>query len=311
MHTEAGVRAAALMVVISFFLLGCGETPAPDRSPQTPPQTPPPRPSDRRIFDVTAETLWTRGGSEGDTLVSIIRSLWRDEDRLEVSDGAGGMALSLDARDGRTRTVDRSGTTEQNGRRCPAARRASWELIPSDPYPLLLRRDATIERRTAWPWPGFALEPSLRRQAWLVPGRRVGECILALMLGRGFARLVDGEVVYLSAYVDTFALPPVIVTVDSTEDRVVRRERLQWRRVVAAAVTRVGELLAVAGDGERGPAEGTVDLYRIEDGTYAGTWRLRSTISALAGDDSTLFVAHTRAGRPALVALRLRPVVRQ
>lgn len=303
MHTEAALRAATLMVALPLFLLGCGEMPAPDRSPQTPSR----RTSDRRLFDVTAETLWTRGGSEEDTLVSIIRSLRLDEGRLEVSDGIREMALSLDARDGRTRTVARSGATEQkNGRWCPAARRASWELNPSDPYPLLLRRDATIERRTTWPWPGFALEPSLRRQAWLVPGRRVGECILALMLGRGFARLLDGEVVYVRAYVDTFALPPVVVTVDSTEDRVVRRERLQWRRVVAAAVTRVGELLAVAGDGERGPAEGTVDLYRIEDGAYAGTWRLRSTISALAGDDSTLFVAHTRAGRPALVAVHLR-----
>ena len=268
--------------------------------------------SSRRQFHVIAETLWSRGGSESDTLVSALRGMRIVDGLLQLSDGEITSALTLGARNGRTVTPARRVTVESNGTHyCPAPNGSSWQLVASEPYPLILRSGSTVERREAWPWPGFALEPPLRRQAWLAPGRVAGECVLALMLGRGFARLVDGKAAYVRAYVDTFGLPPVVVTIDSADDRVIRRERLQRRRVAAAAIARVGELLAVAGDGDRGPAAGEIDLYRLDDGVYTGSWRLGAPISALAGDDSTLFVAHARAGRPALVALRLRPEPRQ
>ena len=154
---------------ILLVVFGCGEVPVPERSPAA---TPTPE-SARRHYRVSAETLWTRGGSENDTLVSLLRGLHVIRDRLELTDGGSASALSVATRDGRTVTVDPAGTAERrSGQHCPAANHASWQLITSEPYPLVLRGDSTIERRQAWPWPGLALEPALRRQAWLVPGRR-------------------------------------------------------------------------------------------------------------------------------------------
>lgn len=306
--------------------------------------------AERRIIEVRADTLWTRG-SFADTVIELPLHLVADGELVVLADGARRGVAALDARDGATAwTAGRQG-------RGPGEfeRPAVLEFLPDGRLLVadvdvgrvtILQRDGrhagefplesahvtglcalaggtvvavatteeenvrtlTLQGQTlslhAVPWRELRDQSQLTRQfvAATTPDRR--DCLIALMIGRGFASFDGNDFTYVRDYIEPMQTPDVIVRRSQTRSRRDQAERLDRARISTRAVASTATHHFVVFEGASAEAGRMIDVYD-HSGAYDHSFRVPRRVHKLAWANDVFYLLTLDQGIPVITAVRL------
>lgn len=170
---------------------------------------------------------------------------------------------------------------------------ALLRVSPSQPSP----------RPVPLPWSDLAARHRLTVQLTLASDPDSPGCVVALVLGRGFA-FYDGTTYDARRrYAESFDLPHVIATTTGDSAAYTRVERLDDSRIAARDVAMSASRLVVAFDGSSPLRARVLDFYDRPTGAYTRSVPFPGRITAVADDGHDLYVAFTRHGRAAVAAI--------
>lgn len=175
----------------------------------------------------------------------------------------------------------------------------------ADPTGALLRVSPheTSPTRVPFPWPDLDSRHRLARQISLASSPDAAGCVVALVLGRGFALYDGSRYVARQPYVESFDLPGVTTTTTGDSAAFTRVEQLDDSRVAARDVATSAARVVVAFDGASPLRARVLDLYDRSTGAYSRSVSLPGRIAAVADDGRDIYVAFMRHGRAAVAAL--------
>lgn len=162
----------------------------------------------------------------------------------------------------------------------------------------------SVLQRTTLPWPAIADQPRIVRQFRLAGSRIDDHCALTLSLGMGF---VDANTVASAQtrdYVESFALPPARVTLDSTRSRIHRVEEILDHRSATRAGTIDAGSLLLAFEGQTPLRGRLIDIYAWPSGSYQRSLVFPSRVTGVSRVGDLYFILTERKGAPALIAAR-------
>lgn len=298
-----------------------------------------------RAFPIRAETLWTRGGTESD---SIFADPWF------LAAGSGGVFVT-DADRGLIALTD-SGTLRY-GAGAPTyrellgpitvladstlvlARRSDGALHFFDPagkrYPQVPASEAPqalglcalddqhfllaggprsltiVDRRGGTPlpfpipWTHLRDSSTLLQQTVIASSAGRTGCVIALVVGNEFALLNGEDSTTFHPFIESIEIPAVRHTIETAGDQITTTDAFVTRAITAESVAMDDTLVFVAFAGAGARREGLVDLYDRGTGRYRSSLRLGVPIQALATGNGALYVLHSSEGIPTLMALRL------
>lgn len=215
-----------------------------------------------------------------------------------------GTLLALDTSGRRIEATPRAGVREAVGL---CAIDASTLLI-SGGQDRLTRIDRAGGAPVPFPFPWAALRDSagLLRQTVLASEAGRPGCVVALLVGTGFAILHSADSVTFHSYIEAIDVPPVRRVVDTAGDRITTTTAFE-RRVTAAASAAVGDSsIYVAFGGGTPRRVGLIDVYDRATGAYRGSLTIGAPIRAVAASAGIVYVLSLNSGVPTLSAYRPR-----
>lgn len=181
---------------------------------------------------------------------------------------------------------------------CPLAGGGMLVNEGSDATPLA-EYDAAgrLVKRMALPWPDLKAAEPLTAMTAMARGPR--GCVVALVLGRGFA-VYDGKGWRTHPYVESRPLPEVQ---EKQPDKNTRVTLLKDARYVASSVGVGNGEISVSSESDDTPNGYLIDVYREADGAYLRSMRTPGFFDALARHGESYVFLTMYDGYPALVAL--------
>jgi PQQ-like domain len=167
---------------------------------------------------------------------------------------------------------------------------------------LRMGAEGEVAERRELPWPDLDDGPILRRQALLAPTRGGDGCILALGLGRGFARYDGRAFTATHPYVEALEVPDPEVRMTKAG----QSERLPSPRFAATSLSVDSGVVAIGFGGETPDAGWLVDHYDEATGAYLFSYRAPVPLERVARAGSRYYVLTRLEGYPALVAFEVR-----
>ena len=162
----------------------------------------------------------------------------------------------------------------------------------------------SVLQRTALPWPAIADQPRIVRQFRLAGSRIDDHCALTLSLGIGFVDANNVASAQTRNYVESFALPPARVTLDSTRSRIHRVEEILDHRSATRTGTIDAGSLLLAFEGQTSLRGRLIDQYAWPSGSYQRSLVFPSRIVGLSRVGDLYYILTERSGAPALIAAR-------
>jgi hypothetical protein len=159
-----------------------------------------------------------------------------------------------------------------------------------------------------FPFPWVALRDSagLLRQTVLASEAGSPGCVVALLVGTGFAIVRSADSATFHAYIEAIDVPPVRRVVETAGDRITTTTTFE-RRVIAAASVAAGDAsIYIAFGGETPRRIGLIDVYDRATGAYRGSLTIGAPVRAIAASGGILYVLSLDSGVPALAAFRPR-----
>ena len=161
-----------------------------------------------------------------------------------------------------------------------------------------------VLQRAALPWPAIADQARIVQQFQLTGSRTDDQCALTLTLGMGFVDANHAASGQTRDYVESFALPPARVTVDSTPGRIRRvQEILDPRSATLGGTIDAGSLL-LAFEGQTALRGRLIDVYAWPSGGYQRSLVFPSRVTGVSRVGDLYFILTERKGAPALIAAR-------
>lgn len=174
-----------------------------------------------------------------------------------------------------------------------------------DGTPPLVRIDSTGRAigRYDLPWPQLRRLPAIAGQLETVPVPDAPICVLATMLGPGFATInASGRFGPTHPYIEHFLPPEVIV---SGHPPGAHSVRLAERRIAALSAAVKDDTISVLFGGLTSHRGRLLDFYRMKDGAYLGSVLLPHRAMSMARTGGTYFFLEYRGGLYDLLAARM------
>ena len=241
--------------------------------------------SEQRLQDAVAMTIDAKDN------VSILE---RKPGRIVVVNQNGSMLRQITL----PRDMEASSfCVRANGSLLLATSRSDAPLVTVGP-------DEAVLQRTTLPWPAIADQARIVRQFRLAGSRTDDQCALTLTLGMGFVDANNAASAQTRDYVESFALPPARVSLDSTRSRIHRVEEILDHRSATLAGTIDAGSLLLAFEGETPLRGRLIDIYAWPSGSYQRSLVFPSRVTGVSRVGDLYFILTERNGAPALIAAR-------
>lgn len=165
-------------------------------------------------------------------------------------------------------------------------------------------RDGRALERRPFPWPGLDSLHPLATQFRMWPLPPYGDCLLAMVLGHGFARLGRAGTAYALPYVERYPLPSMSASPPGAARR--SFQVAPGARATASGVAVDGDTLTLIFGGKTRLASRLLDRYDFSSGRYLHSEILPGRTQLLAGAAGRYFVVSTETEYPILSAIRRR-----
>lgn len=251
-----------------------------------------------RAFDLAGKPEWSVGQAGGgpgeyrnirDVKVAADGTLLvldPDQGRITVLGSSGRLLYSI--------PLDQVGHAEQFAP-VGAGRYAMLTMDPSSDLPVIDSAGRVVEHLPL-PWPEYRSLDPLVRQAHLASSPGDPRVVLAFIFADGWASLDSaGGAAY--HFVEHTELPALI----QSKTRATVSKRLVRNAQSATAVALQDQMLFVLFDGAGSLRRKQVDLYRVSNGEYVGSYRLPETTTTIAVAGRLLFT-YSAEPNPTIVA---------